>query len=222
MLPADPVFAGLPHRFDRRKRREWDYPSNADGLDPNRGSDRWCDGDLAALHQPVGDGFFRFGADLAVKRTGIGQGTRVDKGFAQGFSLSVIWGENHLLDGDIVGGGKGKIAGIVGGHRHHRAGSVVGQDKVGNVDWHRLTVGGVDRIGTGENAFLFGGIAGAFFGALVGASSARKASTAARCSSGRNLINQRVLWRQGHEGDTEEGIRTGGKDGDFGVAALHR
>ena len=53
---------------------------------------------------------------------------------------------------------EGEVTFVVSRDRHDRAGSVAGEDVIGDVNGHLASVGGIDRVGSGEDAgFLSGG-----------------------------------------------------------------
>ena len=75
-------------------------------------------------------------------------------GLRHGVGRLVVAGFVDQHDGNIKLAGELKVALIVRGNRHNRAGTVACQDVVGDPDRDRLVVDRVDRIGAGEDAGL--------------------------------------------------------------------
>ena len=129
-----------------------------------------------------------------------------------------IFGLDDHDDRQVIFAGEFKVALVVRGHGHDRAGAIAHQDVVGDPDRDSLAVDGVDGIAAGEDAGLFavGGLAldiahqcgflliGFDRGFLPG------------CGQ---LCDQLVFRRQHHEGGAPERVGPGGEDLDL-VAAF--
>ena len=140
--------------------------------------------------------------------TGVGLGAQVD-------AVGVVGRADGLDDVDVVLGGEGVVALVVGGHGHDGAGPVAHEDVVGHEDRHLRPVDGVDAEEAGEDAGLDP--------ALVGAVSVRR-RRGLGAVGGHGLGGGRVAAGPGLLGALGPGGRDGqgrGVVGDLGLGA-HR
>ncbi len=107
----------------------------------------------------------------------------------------------------------------MGRHRHNRAGSVLNQYKVGQVDRHLPTIGRVDAVASGKNPFFFQiiGSTGDPVGFLNLVNERLNLSTPLRSCQ---FKRHRVFRRKGHKGGAEQGVGTGSKDADRTITAI--
>ena len=129
---------------------------------------------------------------------------------------------HHLHDGQVEGLGEGVVALVVSGDGHDGAGSVAGQDVVGDPDGDVLAVDGILGVGADEDPGLL--LAFGLPGTLALAGSGVDIGV----HGGPGIVagdprDEWMLGCQHHVGGAEEGVGTGGEDLDqFAVATHHR
>ncbi len=107
--------------------------------------------------------------------------------------------------------GKLKVALVVGGHGHDRAGTVAHQHIVGDPDRDAFIIDRVDRIPAGEDTGLLAFSVLAVNVALAGGHLLIGVHLGC-CLRGGQLLHQRMLGGQHHEGGAPQRIRPGGED----------
>ena len=93
----------------------------------------------------------------AVKRAGIFQHTFYRVSLLRTIIVSAVFSENHLLDRNAVLLRKLKITLVMGRNRHHSAGAVAHQHKIGYPYRHLFAGDGMNRFDAGIDAAFFHG-----------------------------------------------------------------
>ena len=107
------------------------------------------------------------------------------------------------------------------GHGHDRAGAVAHHHVVGDPDGELLAVDRIDREGPGEDAgFVLVEVAAVHVG--LGGTGFLIGFDGGLLIGGGDFRDQRMLGGNDHVGRTEEGVGSGGKDGDLGLAVGNR
>ncbi|MNM23327.1 hypothetical protein D3C81_337250 [compost metagenome] len=176
-----------------------------------------------ALTNAFGDQFVGNGVETVlviqtVKLAGVEQRAFLGHRFSLYIRLAAVEGQNDRFDWQAVFGGEFPVALIVSRNRHHRAGTVFHQHKVGDPNWHLLAGQRMDGEQAGRHAlflhrrhFGFG-----HFGvtALFDKFSQRRVVH-------RALLRQWVTCGYGHVGRAHKGVRTGGVNRQLFVAARY-
>ena len=136
---------------------------------------------------------------------GLGHGRRI-KGLALGL--------NDDLDLYVIFLGELEIALVVGRNRHHRAGSVFHEDEIGHVHRQSRAGEGVEAVAAGENPFFFGFVF-RFLPLLFDLDPGHELLDRSLLGGARaQRQSQGMLRGDGHEGRAEDGVRSGGEDGE--------
>ena len=162
-----------------------------------------------------GDGGLGGFAVHTVEGGGIGDDPRLDIGLGHLLQNKILlWILDHQQYRDAVFSGKFKVTLVVRGHCHHRSSAVIHQHIVGHPDLHFVAVQRIETVSAAENTFLGGVFRGAQELVLVDHLVAKVMQFAVVRVFLQPFLHQRMLRRQGHEGDSIDGVRAGGEDGD--------
>jgi hypothetical protein len=114
---------------------------------------------------------------------------------------------DHHADRQAVGAREFPVALVVARHRHHRAGAVVHQHEVGDVDRQRLAGDRVQRAQAGVHAALGLGFQLGFGDAAVAEFSMKAASAGSRFAA----LRQRMFGGDADEGDAHQRVGARGE-----------
>lgn len=134
-----------------------------------------------------------------------------------GSAIVIVQDDRH--DRQVVLAGKLKVALVAAGNGHDGAGTVVGNDIIGNPHGDLLAVDGVHHVAAGKDTVLLEG-AWARSTAEICLESSTILVTASRTPCLDELVQTSVLGSQDKEGDAKERIGTRGEDGDLALVAL--
>ncbi len=163
---------------------------------------------------------FGFGADDD-RRLGLGHGHPVDEARVDQHPVAGVGlgqrrvglgrrGGDHAHDRQPVLGGEIEVALVVPGHRHDRAGAVIHQHEVGDVDRQALVgIERMDRADAGVEAELLGGLDLGRGGAACAALLDELGRVAI---AHRHGLGQRMVGRDGDEAGAEDRVRPRGVD----------
>ena len=160
-------------------------------------------------------------AKQTVERTGMRHNPVVLVSLRQGVLIQRLARRlDHDPDGEAVFFREREVARVMGGNRHDGPRSIIHEHEVRRPYGHRFAGHGIDRVSSGENAFLIAAFASAGnFVLLPGLLDECIHGLFLSRSPGKRP-GQRVLRSQRHERGAVEGIGTGGEHFDRWVAAL--